>query len=72
MPTTLIRMLIAMIVRICAVENMDYQLIAILVAAFLTAGVVKGIVGLGLPTVSLALLCLTFDISAAMALLLAP
>ena len=51
---------------------MDYQLIAILVAAFLTAGVVKGIIGLGLPTVSLALLCLTFDISAAMALLLAP
>ena len=51
---------------------MDYQLIANLVAAFLTAGVVKGIVGLGLPTVSLALLCLTFDISAAMALLLAP
>ena len=51
---------------------MDYQLIAILVAAFLTAGVVKGIVGLGLPTVSVALLCVTFDISAAMALLLAP
>ena len=51
---------------------MDYQLIAILVATFFVAGVVKGIIGLGLPTVSLAVLCLTFDISAAMALLLAP
>jgi len=50
----------------------DYQLIAILAAAFFTAGVVKGIVGMGLPTVSLALLCIIFDLSTAMALLLAP
>ena len=53
-------------------ENMDFQLIAILVATFFAAGVVKGMVGLGLPTVSLALLCVTMDIFSAMALLLAP
>ncbi len=51
---------------------MDYQLIIILLAAFFTAGFVKGMVGMGLPTVSLVLLCIMFDISAAMALLLAP
>ena len=51
---------------------MDYHLVAILVAAFFTAGVVKGIVGMGLPTISLTLLCITFDISTAMALLIAP
>ena len=51
---------------------MDFQLLTILVAAFFAAGFVKGIVGMGLPTVSLVLLCIIFDISAAMALLLAP
>ena len=51
---------------------MDFQLLNILVAAFFAAGFVKGIVGMGLPTVSLVLLCIIFDISAAMALLLAP
>ena len=51
---------------------MDYHLVAILVAAFFTAGVVKGVVGMGLPTISLTLLCITFDISTAMALLIAP
>ena len=51
---------------------MDWQTAAILAGAFLAAGAVKGVVGLGLPTVSLALLCIALDISTAMALLLAP
>lgn len=39
---------------------------------FLLAGMVKGIIGLGLPTVSLALLTVAFDLTGAMALLLMP
>ena len=41
-------------------------------ATFLLAGSVKGVIGLGLPTVSLALLSLAFDLPHAMALLLVP
>lgn len=39
---------------------------------FLLAGTVKGVIGLGLPTVSLALLTVAFDLPSAMALLLVP
>lgn len=39
---------------------------------FFVAGAVKGVIGLGLPTVSLALLTLAFDLPTAMALLLLP
>lgn len=39
---------------------------------FLVAGTVKGVIGLGLPTVSLALLTVAFDLPSAMALLLVP
>jgi uncharacterized protein len=39
---------------------------------FLLAGLVKGVIGLGLPTVSLALLTVAFDLPSAMALLLVP
>lgn len=39
---------------------------------FLVAGAVKGVIGLGLPTISLALLTLAFDLPTAMALLLLP
>ncbi len=41
-------------------------------ATFLIAGGVKGVIGLGLPTVSLALLSVLFDLPSAMALLLVP
>lgn len=41
-------------------------------ATFLLAGTVKGVIGLGLPTVSLALLAVVFDLPHAMALLLVP
>ena len=44
----------------------------ILTGTFLLAGTVKGVIGLGLPTVSLALLAVAFDLTTAMALLLVP
>ena len=43
-----------------------------IVATFLLAGTVKGVIGLGLPTVSLALLTVAIDLTSAMALLLVP
>lgn len=46
--------------------------LALLCVTFLFAGVVKGVIGLGLPTVSLALLAILFDLPTAMALLLIP
>ncbi|WP_261841689.1 sulfite exporter TauE/SafE family protein [Aliamphritea ceti] len=48
------------------------QTLAIILLVFLFAGTVKGIVGLGLPTISLALLLLVFDLPTAMVLLLVP
>ena len=46
--------------------------IAIVVAVLLLAGFVKGVVGLGLPTVSLGLLTAFFGLKAAIALMLVP
>ncbi|MEH6652411.1 MAG: sulfite exporter TauE/SafE family protein [Motiliproteus sp.] len=50
----------------------DSGLIVIMTLTFLLAGTVKGITGLGLPTVSLALLTVAIDLTSAMALLLIP
>ncbi len=50
----------------------DLSVILAVTATFLLAGVVKGVVGLGLPSVSLALLTVAFDLTSAMALLLVP
>ena len=44
----------------------------IILATFLLAGLVKGVIGLGLPTVSLAILAVALDLPSAMALLLVP
>ena len=44
----------------------------LIMTTFLMAGTVKGIIGLGLPTVSLALLTVAIDLPTAMALLLLP
>jgi len=44
----------------------------LILAVFLVAGLVKGVVGLGLPTVSLALLAVKLDITLAMTLILLP
>jgi len=46
--------------------------LATIAAIFTLAGTVKGVTGLGLPTVSLALLTIAFDLSTAMVLLLIP
>lgn len=46
--------------------------LALIAAVFFLAGLVKGLVGLGLPTVSLALLTATLGLHPAMALMLAP
>lgn len=43
-----------------------------MLATFLLAGTVKGVIGLGLPTISLAILTATLDLKTAMALLLLP
>ncbi len=47
-------------------------ILAIVLATFVLAGTVKGVIGLGLPTVSLALLTVALDLPSAMALLLLP
>ena len=46
--------------------------IGVISASFLVAGLVKGVIGLGLPTVSLALLTATLGLKQAMALMLIP
>jgi hypothetical protein len=50
----------------------DPLTLALIAATFLLAGTVKGVVGLGLPTVSLGLLTATLGLQPAMALMLAP
>ena len=50
----------------------DPPTIAVIVTTFLLAGAVKGVIGLGLPTVSLGLLAAVLDLPTAMALLLVP
>ncbi len=50
----------------------DPLTITAVAGTFLIAGAVKGVIGLGLPTVSLALLTVALDLPAAMALLLVP
>lgn len=50
----------------------DAPLLLAIAATFLLAGTVKGVIGLGLPTVSLALLTVATDLPTAMALLLVP
>ena len=51
---------------------MEPAALAAAAAIFLLAGTVKGVIGLGLPTVSLGLLVLVTDLPGAMALMLAP
>jgi uncharacterized membrane protein YfcA len=51
---------------------MSDPVILLVMATFLLAGTVKGVIGLGLPTVSLAILTVAIDLPSAMALLLVP
>ena len=50
----------------------DLSILLPIIATFLLAGTVKGVIGLGLPTVSLAVLTVLLDLTTAMALLLVP
>jgi len=50
----------------------DVATLLTVLGTFLIAGAVKGVIGLGLPTVSLALLTVALDLPTAMALLLVP
>ena len=50
----------------------DLSTYGLIAGSFLLAGFVKGIVGLGLPTISLALLTALFDLPTAMVLLVVP
>lgn len=50
----------------------DPLTITIITSTFLLAGLVKGVIGLGLPTISLGLLVATFDLTTAMTLLIVP
>ena len=53
-------------------ENIDLFAIAVISGTFLLAGTVKGVIGLGLPTVSLGVLTVAFDLTTAMVLLIVP
>lgn len=59
---------------IVTVLRMEFDLLtySLIAGSFLLAGFVKGIVGLGLPTISLALLTALIDLPTAMALLVVP
>jgi len=51
---------------------LDTNVIAVVAGTFLLAGMVKGVIGLGLPAVTLGVLTVAFDLPSAMSLLLAP
>jgi uncharacterized membrane protein YfcA len=48
------------------------EVLAVIAAAFLVAGFVKGVVGLGLPVISIAILAATIGLKSAVALFLIP
>lgn len=50
----------------------DTNVIIVVASTFLLAGMVKGVIGLGLPAVVLGLLTIAFDLPSAMSLLLVP
>lgn len=57
----------------CYDNNMtDPVTISLIAATFLFAGCIKGVIGLGLPTISLAILTATLGLHPAMAMMLAP
>jgi uncharacterized membrane protein YfcA len=51
---------------------MEAELLAIVLSIFLLAGMVKGVIGLGLPTVSLAALTVVFELPVAVLLMVVP
>src|SRR5258708_33397056 len=67
-----------MICRLCRkrrsvnVNRMLEPLLLLIAAAFLLAGFVKGVIGLGLPTLSMGLLAVTMQPSRALAIVIVP
>jgi uncharacterized membrane protein YfcA len=59
-------------VRIGQCERMFEPLLLFIAAAFLLAGFVKGVIGLGLPTVAMGLLAVTMQPSRALAIVIVP
>jgi uncharacterized membrane protein YfcA len=57
-----------------SLENrmLDTYVIVVVASTFLLAGMVKGVIGLGLPAVTLGVLTVAFDLPSAMSLLLVP
>ena len=51
---------------------LQIEIIAIIAVTFVLAGLVKGVVGFGLPTVALAVLTVTIGLKEAMVLMLVP
>lgn len=51
---------------------LDTNVIVVVASTFLLAGMVKGVIGLGLPAVTLGVLTVAFDLPSAMSLLLVP
>jgi uncharacterized protein len=60
------------IARIGQCDQMFEPLLIFIAAAFLLAGFIKGVIGLGLPTVSMGLLAVTMPPSQALAIVIAP
>src|SRR3984893_17934753 len=58
--------------RIGQCERMFESLLLFIAAAFLLAGFVKGVIGLGLPTVAMGLLAVTMQPSRALAIVIVP
>ncbi|HUT49305.1 MAG TPA: sulfite exporter TauE/SafE family protein [Alphaproteobacteria bacterium] len=48
------------------------EFLVVATAVFLLAGFIKGVIGIGLPTISIALLAATFDLKAGLALIVIP
>ncbi len=53
-------------------SDISLEVVALTGVVFMAAGLIKGVIGLGLPTVSLALLTATMDMKQAIALMLVP
>jgi len=54
------------------IDMLDPTTIALVSIVFILAGLVKGVIGLGLPTISLVLLTMAIDLPSAMSLMLVP
>ncbi len=53
-------------------QHLDINFILIIFLIFVLAGLIKGVIGVGLPTVSLALLSFILDIKESIAIVLIP